>query len=49
MKYNVEAASDGMIYIQIFMKIIMGIQVILKLLPRNLRGCSVGITIGKGV
>jgi hypothetical protein len=35
MKYTIEMASDGMIYIPSFMKIGSGIQVILRLLPRQ--------------
>jgi hypothetical protein len=35
MKYTTEIASDGMIYIQSFMKIGLGIQVILRVLPRQ--------------
>jgi hypothetical protein len=35
MKYIVEMASDGMIYIPSFMKIGSGIQVILRLLPQQ--------------
>jgi hypothetical protein len=33
MKYTVEVASDGMIYVPSFIKISLGIPVILKLLP----------------
>jgi hypothetical protein len=33
MKYTVEMASDGMIYVPSFMKIGLGLQVILRLLP----------------
>jgi hypothetical protein len=33
MKYTIEVTSDGMIYIPSFMKIGLGIQVILRLLP----------------
>jgi hypothetical protein len=35
MMYTIETASDGMIYIQIFSKTGLGIQVILRLLPRQ--------------
>jgi hypothetical protein len=35
MKYTVEMASDGMIYIPSFMKISSGIQTISSLLPRR--------------
>jgi hypothetical protein len=34
-KYTVDMVSDGMIYIPAFMKIGSGIQVILRLLPRQ--------------
>jgi hypothetical protein len=47
MKYAVEMGSGGMIYIPSFMTIGSGIQVILRLLPRQLRGCNVGITNGR--
>jgi hypothetical protein len=33
MKYTIELASDGMIYIPSFIKIGLGIQIILRLLP----------------
>jgi hypothetical protein len=35
MKYNVEMASVGMIYVPSFVKIDLGIKVILRLLPRH--------------
>jgi hypothetical protein len=35
MKYAIKMASDGMMYIQTFMKTGLGIQVILGLLPRQ--------------
>jgi hypothetical protein len=35
MKYTVEMASDGMIYVPRFMKIGLGIQVILRLLAQQ--------------
>jgi hypothetical protein len=44
MKYTVQMASGGMIYILSFMKIGSGIQVILRLLPPQSGGFSVGIT-----
>jgi hypothetical protein len=44
MKYAVEMASCGMTYIPRFMKIVTGVQAILKVFLRNLRGCNVGIT-----
>jgi hypothetical protein len=34
MNYTVELASDGMIYIPSSMKIVLGIQVVLRLIPR---------------
>jgi hypothetical protein len=49
-KYVVQMALCGMIYIYIytpsFMKIGIGIQAILRVCFRNLRGCNVGITDG---
>jgi hypothetical protein len=47
MMYGVEMTSDGMIYIPSFMNIGRGIQAILRLCLRNLRGCNVGITDGR--
>jgi hypothetical protein len=44
MAYAVEIASCGMIYIQSFMKTGTGVQAILRLCLRSLRGCNVGIT-----
>jgi hypothetical protein len=35
MKYSVEKASDGMMYVLSYMKIGSGIQVILRLLPQQ--------------
>jgi hypothetical protein len=35
MRYTVEMASDGMIYVPSFMKICSGIEVIIWLLPRH--------------
>jgi hypothetical protein len=37
-------ASGGMTYIPGFMKIVTGVQAILRFFHRNVRGCSVGIT-----
>jgi hypothetical protein len=46
MKYTVEKELRWHdMYVPSFIKIVSGIQVILRLLPR-LRGCSVGITNG---
>jgi hypothetical protein len=47
MKYTVEMASCGMIYIPSFMKTATSVQAILRFCFRNLRGCNVGITDGK--
>jgi hypothetical protein len=47
MKYAVEKASCGMIYLPSFMKIGTGVQVILKFCLRILRGCDVGISDGR--
>lgn len=44
MKYVGEMTSGGMIYIPSFIMISSSIQVILRLLLNNLRGCSVHIT-----
>jgi hypothetical protein len=46
MRYTVQMASDGMIYIPSFMKISRGIQAILRVCPRNLNACNFGITDG---
>jgi hypothetical protein len=35
MRYTAEMASDGMVYIPSYMKTVSGIQVILRLLPRQ--------------
>jgi hypothetical protein len=47
MTYAVGMASCGMIYVPSFMKIGTGVQAVLKLCLRNLRGCNVGITDGR--
>jgi hypothetical protein len=44
MRYTVDMASDAKTHIPGLMKIGFGIQVILRLLPQKLRGCSVGTT-----
>jgi hypothetical protein len=44
MKYAVEMASCGMIYIPWSMKIGTGVQAILKFCLRNFIGCNIGIT-----
>jgi hypothetical protein len=38
MRYTIEMASDGMIYVLSFMKICSGIQIIIRLLPRHSEG-----------
>jgi hypothetical protein len=49
MKYATEIDSGGMIYSYMpsFMKTGIGIQAILKLFLRNMRGCKVDITDGE--
>jgi hypothetical protein len=44
MRYTVDMTSDDMTYIPSLMKTAFGIQVMLRLLPDNLRGCSVSAT-----
>jgi hypothetical protein len=46
MKYAVEMASCGMIYILSFMKTGTGVQAILRFCLKNLRGCYNGISDG---
>jgi uncharacterized protein YraI len=48
MTYAIETASGGMryTYIPSFTKIGTGIQAILRLCLRNMRGCNVGVTDG---
>jgi hypothetical protein len=46
-KYAVEMASCGIIYLPSFMKIGIGVQAILRIVLRILRGCDVGITDGR--
>jgi hypothetical protein len=46
-KYAVEMASRGMIHVPCFMKTDTGVQAILRVCLRNLRGCSAGITDGR--
>jgi hypothetical protein len=43
----IEMASGGMIYVPSFMEIYTGIQAILRLCLRNLRGCDVCIIDGR--
>jgi hypothetical protein len=45
-KYSVEMASCGVIYIPSFLKTGSGILVILRVHLSNLRGCNIGITDG---
>jgi hypothetical protein len=40
-------ASCGMIYIPSFVKTDVSVQAILRVCPRNMRGCKVGITDGR--
>jgi hypothetical protein len=47
MRYIVELASDGMIYIPSFMKIGSGIPAILRFYFINLNDCNIGITDGR--
>jgi hypothetical protein len=47
MKYTAEMASLGTIYTPSFMTTESGIQVILRLLPKNYKGCRVDITDGR--
>jgi hypothetical protein len=47
MKYAIEMALCGMIYLRSFMMIGTGVLAILRFCLRNLRGCNVGITDGR--
>jgi hypothetical protein len=47
MKYSVEKASCGTIYIPSFMMNGAGVQSIIRFSLSNLNGCNVGITDGK--
>jgi hypothetical protein len=47
MKYAVEMASGGMIYLPSSMKIATGVQAILRFCLSNLRGYNVGIIEGR--
>jgi hypothetical protein len=49
MVHAVEMSSDGMININIFMKIGIGVQATLRFCLNNLKACSVGITDGKNI
>jgi hypothetical protein len=46
MRHAIEIGSGSMRYTASIMTISSGIQAILRLLPKKLRGCSVGITKG---
>jgi hypothetical protein len=45
--YAIEMASYSMTYLPSFIKIGSGIQAILRVCLRNLKGCNVGITDGR--
>jgi hypothetical protein len=47
MKYTAEMASGGMIYVPCFIKIGTGVQAILRLCFRNVRGYNISITGGR--
>jgi hypothetical protein len=47
MKYAVEIASCGIIYFMCVIKFGIGVEAILRLSLRNLKGCNVGITDGR--
>jgi hypothetical protein len=47
MKYAIKMASCGILYIPSSLKIGTGVQAILRLCLRNLRGCNVDITNGR--
>jgi hypothetical protein len=47
MMYAVEMISCGLIYIHSVMKIGTGVQGILRCRLRSLKGCNVGITVGR--
>jgi hypothetical protein len=49
MRYIVELASDGMIYIPSFMKIGTDIEGILRFCFSNLKGCNIGVTDGSNL
>jgi hypothetical protein len=49
MEYGFEMASCCMIYIRNFMKIDAGVQAILRVCLKNLRGCNVGVTNGRNL
>jgi hypothetical protein len=45
--YTIEMASCGLINLPTFIKIVTGVQEILRFWLRNVRGCNVGITDGR--
>jgi hypothetical protein len=47
MKYAVEMPSCNIMYIPNFIKIGTGVQATLRCFLRNLRGCNVGVTVGR--
>jgi hypothetical protein len=47
MMHAVDMVSYGKMYIPSLIKIGTGIRAILRLCLRNLRGCNVGITVGR--
>jgi hypothetical protein len=49
MVHAVEMPSCGMIYIPSFMKTDAGVQAILGVCLRNLRGCNVGVIDGRNL
>jgi hypothetical protein len=48
-KYAIEMASDGLIYVPSFMEMGTGVQAILRFCFSTLRGCDVGIADGRDV
>jgi hypothetical protein len=49
MKYALEMASGGIIYMPSFMKICTSVQAILMFCLRNMSGCNAGINDGKNL
>jgi hypothetical protein len=47
MKYDIKMSSDSMVYIPSNVKIVLGVQAILRFYLNKLRGCSVNITDGR--
>jgi hypothetical protein len=48
-KYTVQMALFGMVYIQSFMKTGAGVQTTFRFCHRNLIGCNAGITDGRNL